>query len=131
MDPVLQHSRESCCLWANTKLDRMSSLNFLNDCFQAQFQEQPIDMLVKLFRHIHSVITCLMDGSAIRSLEDRDLSGMLENWLYLPSCTISRGDGSTEEESRIVRVAILEVPRLFLLSDPCPVVRDGDKSIPP
>jgi hypothetical protein len=72
-----------------------------------------------------------MDGSATRSLEDRGLNGMLVNWLYLPSCTISRGDGSTEEESRIVRVAILEFPRLLLFRDPFPAVRDGDKSIPP
>jgi hypothetical protein len=72
-----------------------------------------------------------MDGSATRSLEDRGLNGMLVNWLYLPSCTISRGDGSTEEESRIVRVAILEFPRPLLFSDPFSAVRDVDKSIPP
>jgi hypothetical protein len=53
-----------------------------------------------------------MDGSAIRSLEDRDLNGIFEYWVYPPSCIISRGDGSIEEELRIARVAILEFPRL-------------------
>lgn len=67
----------------------MNTLSFLNDGFLVQFQEEPTDILVHLFPAHLLCLTCLMDGSAIRSLEDRGLNGMLEYWLYLPSCIIS------------------------------------------
>jgi hypothetical protein len=90
----------------------MNSLSFLSDGFPIRFQEEPVAILVHNLLAHFLCITCLMDGSATRSPEGRDLNGMLEYWLYLPSCIISRGDGSIEEESRIARVTILEFPRL-------------------
>jgi hypothetical protein len=69
--------------------DRMNTLSFLYDTFPVRFRERPVDILVGIFSTHSHCLTCLMDGRATRSLEDRGLNGMLVYWLYLPSCMIS------------------------------------------
>jgi hypothetical protein len=64
----------------STKQGRLDSLIFQVERSQVQFLEQPIDNLVRISMIQKKCPTCLIEGSAIRSLDGLVRNGMLVYW---------------------------------------------------